>query len=391
MYKNLTKKSASGFTLLELLIVIAIVATLSVVSVVVLNPSEMLKKSRDSQRISDLTTLKKAIGLYITNVASPKLAGANNTGCKGTSSSTAWDKPNDHIYYSYPTESGDLSNVVNMDSETSFPTGFIVQASRANLANTDGTGWIPIDFSSLPEGSPISNLPVDPTNTIADVTAPTNTDLVYRYTCSQRDLTYEISSTLESEAYTVTENKMSKDGGNSDSYYESGTSLSILTSESFTPTYALRDTGPGGGLVFYISDGGLHGLEAAPSSTEWATKQWGCFGSSITGADGIVVGTGAQNTIDIVNGCAEADRAARLASDLVSGGKSDWFLPSKDELNLMYTQLKAQGVGGFSSSLGYWSSSESSSTIAWIRNFSSGTQGGYNKYDTLYVRAVRAF
>jgi hypothetical protein len=185
---------------------------------------------------------------------------------------------------------------------------------------------------------------------------------------------------------------MSKDGGNSDSYYEAGTSLSLMTSESFAPpppTYALRDTGPGGGLVFYISDGGLHGLEAAPSSTQWSGKQWGCSGTLITGADGTAVGTGAQNTIDIVNGCAEADRAARLASDLVSGGKSDWFLPSIDELNLMYTQLRFFGLGNFISDH-YWSSSEKSANYA-FRQYFYGSQDYYFKYSPWYVRAVRAF
>ena len=60
------KSKNSGFTLLELLIVIAIIAVLSVALVIVLNPAEALRKSRDAQRISDLTTLKKAIGLYLT-------------------------------------------------------------------------------------------------------------------------------------------------------------------------------------------------------------------------------------------------------------------------------------------------------------------------------------
>jgi len=90
--KIFTKNSRNqkGFTLLELLIVIGIIAILSVALVFVLNPSEALKKGRDSQRISDLTTLKKAIEIYKTNIQSPKLAGTDNEGCKGTPLLTSW-------------------------------------------------------------------------------------------------------------------------------------------------------------------------------------------------------------------------------------------------------------------------------------------------------------
>ncbi len=84
------KNKSSGFTLLELLIVIAILAILSVALVLVLNPAETLKKARDSQRISDLSTIKTAIGLYMTTVSPTYLGGAAlNTMCKSTPS-TPW-------------------------------------------------------------------------------------------------------------------------------------------------------------------------------------------------------------------------------------------------------------------------------------------------------------
>jgi len=174
--------------------------------------------------------------------------------------------------------------------------------------------------------------------------------------------------------------------------------LTVYAKWTAAPTYALRDTGPGGGLVFYISDGGLHGLEAAPLATEWAEKQWGCYNTLISGADGTAIGTGDQNTTDIVNGCAEADRAAKLAYDLVSGGKSDWFLPSKDELNKMYINLKSgtdensvvyTPVGGLDEI--YFSSSEQSAKDAWYQDFYDGYQDYYYKYFSSWVRAVRAF
>ena len=154
--------------------------------------------------------------------------------------------------------------------------------------------------------------------------------------------------------------------------------------------YAIGDTGPAGGIVFYITDGGLHGLEAAPSDQSTAAE-WGCYGIDISGADRTAVGTGAQNTADILARCSTAGIAADLADTYTLNGYDDWFLPSMDELNLLYQQKTV--VGGFADGV-YWSSSEFSDFadgVAWNQNFINGDQRNDLKYRTLYVRAVRAF
>ena len=149
--------------------------------------------------------------------------------------------------------------------------------------------------------------------------------------------------------------------------------------------YAIGDTGPAGGIVFHTADGGMHGLEAAPADQS-DSAVWGCAGT-ITGADGIAVGTGAQNTADILAGCATLGIAARVANDYTLNGFTDWFLPSKDELNLLYQQQVDEGVTeGF-----YWSSSESTSNSAWYHFFGNGLQTTTNKGNGNRVRAVRAF
>jgi hypothetical protein len=148
------------------------------------------------------------------------------------------------------------------------------------------------------------------------------------------------------------------------------------------PGYVIGDTGPAGGIVFYITtDDGMHGLEAAP--VDQGTAAWGCLFYSI-GAAGTAIGTGAANTTAIVAGCADAGTAAKVADAYTLNGYRDWFLPSKDELNLLYV------VGGFGNSH-YWSSSEVDSGNARGQSFSSGYQGVYTKNYTLSVRAVRAF
>jgi hypothetical protein len=142
-----------------------------------------------------------------------------------------------------------------------------------------------------------------------------------------------------------------------------------------------------GGIVFYL-DGNGGGLVCAESDQSTGAE-WGCYGTSI-GGTGTGIGTGAANTAAIVAGCSESGIAARICNDLVLNGYSDWFLPSKDELNLMYQNLKLAGIGGFAANL-YWSSSEGSSSLAWGQSFGSGYQGSYNKDIGVRVRAVRAF
>ena len=139
---------------------------------------------------------------------------------------------------------------------------------------------------------------------------------------------------------------------------------------------------------------GGHGLIAAPSdqSTE---AEWGCYGTNLPGADGTAIGTGNQNTIDIEAGCTTAGTAADICANLTIGTYSDWFLPSKDELNEMYLNI-GQGnalglgnVGGFANNY-YWSSTEYD---YYMRGFSISTMvsdyGNKNYIDS--VRAVRAF
>ena len=157
------------------------------------------------------------------------------------------------------------------------------------------------------------------------------------------------------------------------------------------PALAIGDTHQGG-IIFYL-DGNGGGLIAAPSNQSSAA--WGCSGQSI-GGTGSALGTGAANTTAIVSGCSETAIAARICADLILGGYTDWFLPSKDELNLMYDNigqgnaLELGNVGNFSSS-SYWSSTESDNDSAWVQLFDVGYQNDDPKYFPSYVRAVRAF
>jgi hypothetical protein len=143
----------------------------------------------------------------------------------------------------------------------------------------------------------------------------------------------------------------------------------------------------GGGIIFYVEASGQHGLIAASGDQSTGT-QWGCYGTAIGGTS-IAIGTGQANTTAIVNGCSTAGIAARICDDLVLNGYSDWYLPSKDELNQLFNQKSV--VGGFSSKL-YWSSTENSANLTWVQHFGINQQVSNVKSNTTYyVRAVRAF
>lgn len=151
-----------------------------------------------------------------------------------------------------------------------------------------------------------------------------------------------------------------------------------------------------GGIIFYL-DGNGGGLVCAVNDQIDGTRtEWGCRGTLINGADGTTIGTGAQNTTDIEAGCSTTGTAADICANLDLNGYIDWYLPSRDELNEMYTNriaLNAAAVnnGGNEFIFYYWSSSESSTNYAWRRNFDDGTQNGCAKQLPNRVRAVRAF
>jgi hypothetical protein len=155
---------------------------------------------------------------------------------------------------------------------------------------------------------------------------------------------------------------------------------------SFTTLPFTAGLAYGGGIIFYVDETGRHGLISA--TTDQSTgAQWGCYGTTIGGTS-TAIGTGQANTMLIVNGCIDAGTAARICNDLSLDGYDDWFLPSKDELNLMYEQKTA--IGGFTNSY-YWSSSEYASDVSWFHQFGDGTVSYYFRYIGFSVRAVRAF
>ena len=160
-----------------------------------------------------------------------------------------------------------------------------------------------------------------------------------------------------------------------------------------TPSIAIGESYQGGKIAYILQAGDIgydsnvpHGLIAAPS--DQGNAEWGCSGTAISGADGTAIGTGNQNSIDIMAGCSIVEIPARICGDLVLGGYSDWYLPSKDELNQLYINRVA--IGGLTSG-DYWSSTEGDTGGAWAQNFLIGDQGNFGRIYPFFVRAVRSF
>lgn len=181
-----------GFTLIELLIVIAILAILATAVVLVLNPAQILAQARDSQRISDLSSIKSAIGLYLATATSPTLAAS--TTCTVACSA---DCP--------------FTNCASA----------IVTTSTA----VNGTGWVGgVDLTDTSGGSALSALPLDPTDTGS---------YFYGYKGDATNNTFKLAGRLESIKY---RSMMTSDGGTDNTcstwseatcFYEIGTDISL--------------------------------------------------------------------------------------------------------------------------------------------------------------------
>ena len=144
-----------------------------------------------------------------------------------------------------------------------------------------------------------------------------------------------------------------------------------------------------GGLIVYLDATNFHGLISAAIDQSTGAP-WGCAGTTIAGSEGLTIGTGLSNTNAILVDCSTAGTAAKICADLVLGGYSDWYLPSLDELMLMYNNLKLSGLGNFAGA-NYWSSTESSGTSSDLLSFSNGVNSSALKSNSNRVRAIRSF
>jgi hypothetical protein len=151
-----------------------------------------------------------------------------------------------------------------------------------------------------------------------------------------------------------------------------------------------------GGVIFYLDATGEHGLISALVDQSFEAE-WGCQPTVVNGANSIVIGTGEQNTLDIIGACNSTDIAASLCSNLVLNDYSDWFLASKDELNELYknrgevNETALVNGGDKLEDTEYWSSSHDASNTVFIQSFIAGNVFSDFENGLYNVRARRSF
>jgi prepilin-type N-terminal cleavage/methylation domain-containing protein len=166
--------SRTGFTLVELLIVVGVIAVLATVVTVALNPAELLKRARDANRIQDMTTIKQTLTLYLVDQKTTNLGSATTT------------------YVSIPDPSATSTAGTNCSSLGLPPGGNYHCAGPQYYKEVNGTGWIPVDFTKISAGSPVSALPTDPTNSASSG---------FYYTYVTNGKSAEVVSVPESDKY----------------------------------------------------------------------------------------------------------------------------------------------------------------------------------------------
>ncbi len=243
MHRRTTPQS--GFTLLEMLIALGIVAVLGVAAFFAVNPPNLLRQSRDAKRIAHLGLLNNAVSVLHSSNAAASL-GSTTT-----------------VYVSVPDTSSTCGNL----GLPALPSGWTYHCvTAANLHNVNGTGWIGVNFTLAPQGAPIDQLPVDPTNT-------TTTGQYYVYLVNR---TWKFTTVFESAKYAP---KMREDGGPDNVVYEVGTNLGLVaTAQGGTPStnglvaYWKFDDGEG---HHPVDDSGEGNDGSTDASDHWVNGQVG--------------------------------------------------------------------------------------------------------------------
>ncbi len=223
--KVFRKNKFSGFTLIELLVVIAILAVLAVAVVLVLKPAELIKQSRDSNRLSDLDTINRGVAVFRVERPTDFIGNAYT------------------IYISLPDNGVDNdppgANIVDDCDELglpSLPTGWRYKCvTQDNLRKTNGNGWIPINFSSL-SGVPVPGLPIDPA-------ASASNGLYFTYVTDPANGSWKFTGLFESEKIVKV---MNNDGGPDATLFEVGTGLNLANFAKGLTGYWKFDEGSGG-------------------------------------------------------------------------------------------------------------------------------------------------
>lgn len=364
------KKTTRAFTLLEILLVVGIIVVLAAIVIIAINPNKQLANVRNAQRLSDLKQINNAIMQYYI----------------------------DHSAFPSPTTLvSTLTEICN--------TGSVSATTTA--VNGEACGTL-VNLSDLVPTYLVA-IPVDP---LATSTLSFFNKIIPTVYAASRGTAYKAA---------VVNNQVT-----SKAYLGEGTNIfvgPVLLAETCTSfNYSAWSNcvngvqtrtiinpvplGCTGGISPILSQNCVlpsitySGLPLYISPVDSGQAQWGCYGTSFPSTQSET--DGAANTFAIVAGCAEANRAARICSDLNYGGYTDWYLPSRVQLTTVYNEIAAGHLSkgdytpqwiNFLNQV-YWSSNEYSGdpgNFAWWVHFGAGGNNSYYYKDSYpYIRCVRA-
>ncbi len=241
----------ASFTLIELLIVIAIIAVLSVVVILALNPAELLKQARDSTRLTDIDTINRGIALLQTDSPSASLGATSTT------------------YISLIDPAATTTAGTDCATTFGYPTSTYHCAASSTIRKVDSNGWLPANFQLISSGAPFPALPVDPINT-------SSSDLYYLY--ATNGVNWMVSALPESQKYkTSTASNVAR--------FSKGTNTSLPT---MGPVARWTFDEGSGNTVADSSGNNNNGTWQGTLGSQWTPGKVGVYAGNFNGTDNYV-------------------------------------------------------------------------------------------------------
>lgn len=320
-HKNMNYKifKKVGFTTVELLVTVTIMAVLAILVIVAINPVDLLKQGRDSNRVAALNSINGALRFLTENEPGTFI---------GTSSV---------VYVSIPDTSSTCANL----GLPTLPSGWTYNCVlTASSTRVDGTGWIPVDFQAISAGSPISQLPIDSKNS-------TSTRNYFTYVASGNSWAMAFSPEAEKNKLGGTNNLTIKDGGQKASLFELGKDLSLLPLDyGDSSLVGYWDFEEATGTVAYDRSGKGANETWSVGGTAYAVGKVGTYagqfsGSTYTQSAAVFSDYGTANKPFSFSGWVKINSGVTTGNIIHAG--TGWCLPP---VNIFGGKLRATSWGG---------------------------------------------
>ena len=374
-----------------------------------------MRTERNSGDITDLSFWRTAGG---STTEAMRLTSEGKLGIGTNSPSEKLDIAGNVSANGYKIPGGTSSQFLKADGSVDANTYLTTSGTATNVSGiveiaNGGTGSSSQNFVDLTNNQTIQGVKIFTGKTVVGASSPTSTSAVLEANSTTQGflpprMTFAQRQAIQSPVSGLIVYCTNCGPSGQPQYYDGSAWVNMIGGtaiEEWIPVVGESFRGGKIAYVFQPGDPGYdanvpHGLISATEDVsingQRAAVSWGCLNNppqqndipQLSGALGTAIGTGSQNTIDILAGCSEEIIAAKLAADFTSGGYSDWFLPSSVELEKLHAVRTI--IGGFEDLLWYWSSTQigSAASAFW---FGVGAAGPIDKFDLRAVRPIRYF